>query len=718
MRSTSDIMRYSQEDRRRLFEWSKALLDKPIPEAEDEAARMAKQLREVINYHEYRYYVLDDPVISDYEYDQLFKKLESIEARWPALVTPDSPTQRVSSDLTSTFPTVRHLAPLRSLANSYRAEDLLEWERMLRRLTGLPDDQPIEYVVEPKFDGSSIALVYENDLLVRAATRGNGIEGEDITPNAKAIRAIPLQAPFSKAGIALAELRGEVLIRKDVFEKLNAERVRQGLEPFANARNAAAGGLRMKDPRETAMRRLDAFVYTLNYAVDAEGRDMHRPLGTHEKAMQLVRSMGFKVPVEGHKVCKDIHEAIAFCQEWEARRDAFPYEIDGMVVKVNDYALRERCGSTEHHPRWAMAYKFQARQATTRLLDVEFQVGRTGVVTPVAKLEPVRLAGVTISSASLHNEDFIKARDIRIGDTVLIERAGDVIPYVVKPLPELRTGTERPIEFPRHCPVCHSPLFRAPGEAMWRCLNNQCPAQVLQRIIYHVSKDGMDIEGLGKATVERFYELGWLRSPADVYRLDFEKIARLEGFGEKSAHNLYRAIERAKRNPLHRLIASLSIPLVGKKVARLLAERVECIFDLMTWTEDDFLQIEGIGPAVAQSVRAFFANEANVQMLREMEAAGVNMCRTEEDKPHSAPKDAPLAGKTILFTGALQHMTRKEAREKAEAAGARVLSGVSKKLDILVVGEKPGSKLRKAQALGTVQILSERDFLKLLDKGE
>lgn len=707
-------MRYTQEDQRRLYELSKQLLDMSVPDDKAVAAQMAGQLRAVINYHEYRYYVLDDPVVSDYEYDQLFKKLEAIEERWPELVTPDSPTQRVSSDLTSAFPTVRHLAPLRSLANSYNAEDLIEWERMVRRLTGLPDDQPIEYVVEPKFDGSSIALVYENDVLVRAATRGNGLEGEDITPNARAIRAIPLQAPFSKVGIALAELRGEVLIRKDVFEKLNKERVAQGLEPFANARNAAAGGLRMKDPRETARRRLDAFVYTLNYAVDAEGNDMHRPLGTHEKAMQLAASLGFKVPDEGHKVCKDIHEAIAFCEEWEARRDAFPYEIDGMVVKINDYALRERCGSTEHHPRWAMAYKFKARQATTKLLDVEFQVGRTGAVTPVAKLAPVHLAGVTISSASLHNEDFIKSRDIRIGDTVLIERAGDVIPYVVKPLPELRTGQERPIEFPRACPVCHTPLYRAPGEAIWRCINNQCPAQVLQRIIYFVSKDGMDIEGLGKANVERFYELGWLRSPADVFRLDFEQIARLEGFGQKSAENLKRAIERAKHNPLHQLIASLSIPLVGKKVARLLAERVQCIFDLMHWSEEDFERIEGVGPAVAQSVKAFFANEGNVQMLREMEALGVNMCQTDEDRPATPAAHTPLAGKTILFTGALQHMTRKQAEEKAEAAGARVLSGVSKKLDILVVGEKPGSKLRKARELGTVQILSEKEFLELL----
>ncbi len=709
-------MRYTEADQRRLYHLSKTLLQREVPTDKEAAAQMAAQLREVINYHEYRYYVLDDPVVSDYEYDMLYKKLEAIETQWPELVTPDSPTQRVSSDLSHDFPTVRHLAPLRSLANSYNAADLLEWERMVRRLTGVPDEQPIEYVVEPKFDGSSIALVYEHDLLVRAATRGNGVEGEDITPNAKAIRAIPLQAPFSSVGIAVAELRGEVLIRKDVFKKLNEERIAQGLEPFANARNAAAGGLRMKDPRETASRHLDAFVYTLNYAVDAQGNDMHHPIGTHDKAMQLVGRMGFKVPTEGHKVCKDIHEAIAFCEAWEQQRDNFPYEIDGMVVKVNDYELRARCGSTEHHPRWAMAYKFKARQATTKLLAVEFQVGRTGAVTPVAKLEPVHLAGVTISSASLHNEDFIRSRDIRIGDTVLVERAGDVIPYVVKPLLELRTGQERPIEFPRHCPVCHTPLFRPPGEAIWRCINNQCPAQVLQRIIYHVSKDGMDIEGLGKANVERFYQLGWLRSLADVYRLDYDKITQLDGFGPKSAENLRQAIERAKHNPLHKLIASLSIPLVGKKVAKLLAQRVYCIFDLQQWTTADFEQIDGIGPAVAQSVRAFFDNESNLRMLRQMEALGVNMCQTEEDKPHKRTAHSPLAGKTILFTGSLEHMTRKEAQEKAEAAGAVVLSGVSKKLDILVVGNNPGSKLRKAQQLGSVQILSEKEFLELLEQ--
>ncbi len=517
------------------------------------------------------------------------------------------------------------------------------------------------------------------------------------------------QGANAKAGRLLHEVVTELdtLNRKvtpeEAFDRLNG--ARRTLAPVVDDDGKLLGLL-------TSTGALRSTIY--RPAVDADGNDMHRPLGTHERAMQLIGSMGFKVPGEGHKVCKDIHEAIAFCEEWEAKRDTFPYEIDGMVVKINDYALRELCGSTEHHPRWAMAYKFKARQATTRLLGVEFQVGRTGAVTPVAKLAPVHLAGVTISSASLHNEDFIKSRDIRIGDTVLIERAGDVIPYVVKPLPELRTGDEQPIEFPRECPVCHTPLYRAPGEAIWRCINNQCPAQVLQRIIYFVSKDGMDIEGMGKANVERFYELGWLRSPADVFRLDFDKIAQLDGFGQKSADNLRRAIERARHNPLHRLIARLSIPLVGKKVARLLAERVHCIFDLMHWSEEDFERIEGIGPAVAQSVRAFFANEGNVQMLREMEALGVNVCQTDEDKPATPAADTPLAGKTILFTGALQHMTRKEAEEKAEAAGARVLSGVSKKLDILVVGENPGSKLRKAQELGTVQILSEKEFLELL----
>ncbi|RMF26241.1 MAG: NAD-dependent DNA ligase LigA, partial [Bacteroidetes bacterium] len=423
---------------------------------------------------------------------------------------------------------------------------------------------------------------------------------------------------------------------------------------------------------------------------------------------------GFKVPHEATKRCRDIHEAIEFCTLWESQREAYPYEIDGMVLKVDSLELQSRCGATSHHPRWAMAFKFKAKQATTRLLDVQFQVGKTGAVTPVAKLEPVQLAGVTVSSVSLHNEDFILSKDIRIGDMVLVERAGDVIPYIVKPLTDLRNGSEKPIEFPRSCPVCHTPLARLDGEAAWRCTNYNCEAQVLQRLIFHVSKDAMDIEGLGKANIEKFYQLGWIRSLADIYRLDYDRIAQLEGFGEKSAANLRAAIEKAKKNPVHRLLHSLSIHHLGKRASRLLAAHIDHVLDLKDWTEEDFTRIKDIGPIVAQNVRAFFQNPENIRMLQEMEALGVNMRPTEDDRPPEPAEEGPLSGKTILFTGALQHMTRKEAQERAAAAGARNVSAVSGNLDILVVGEKAGSKLRKAQALGTVQILSEEEFLKLL----
>ncbi|GIV31851.1 MAG: DNA ligase [Saprospiraceae bacterium] len=709
---------YSKEDQRRLYDLSKKLLDTPLPDHPDQ--QMAAQLREVIRYHEWRYYVLNDPVVSDYEYDQLYHKLQELEARFPTLRTPDSPTQRVSSDLTEEFPTVEHLTPMLSLDNSYDEADLLDFDQRIRNYLELPASFRIEYAVEPKYDGGTIALVYENDVLVRGATRGDGVRGDDITPNVKTIRAIPLRAPFSNRGIARAELRGEAIIRKDVFEKLNKERQADGLELFANPRNAATGGLRTKDPAETAARKIEAFIYHLGYAVDSNGNDHLADFGTHSATIDFLGEMGFKVPrTEGElperKVCDDIRQVVAFCNAWQAYRDQYPYEIDGMVVKVNSLELQQRLGATAHHPRWAIAFKFKARQATTKLLRVEFQVGKTGAITPVAKLEPVQLAGVTISSVSLHNEDFIKNKDIRIGDTVLVERAGDVIPYIVKPLEELRTGEEIPIEFPKHCPVCGSPLVRMEDEAAWRCENPECEAQILQRLIHFASKNAMDIEGLGESTIERFYKLGWLHTIADIFRLDYDKIAQLEGFGPKSAENLRRSIEAAKNRPLWRLLHGLSIHHLGIKASKLLAAEVKDIFELQHWPEERFTQIKDIGPTLAHSVMRFFHNEKNIAILRELEALGVNVRQTEEDRPKAIHAHGPLAGKTILFTGTLKRFSRKEAQALAEAAGARNISAVSKNLDILVVGESPGSKLTKAQQIGSIQIVTEDEFIEMLN---
>ena len=709
---------YSKEEQRNLFDLSKQLLQISQADNSQNAAQLVADLQRVIVYHEWRYYILNDPIISDFEYDQLFKHLEKLEAAHPDLKTVDSPTQRVSTDLTSDFPSVEHLVPMLSLANSYNAEDLIDFDTQIKKLTLTDENVDIEYCVEPKFDGGSVALIYENDLLVRGATRGNGTLGEEMTKNAKAIRSVPLRAEFSKYKMSKVELRGEVLIRKDIFKKINAEREKEGLSLFANPRNTASGGLRMKDPNEVSKRGLVAFLYQLGYAVDAENNDLLKSFKTHDDSINLLAELGFKVPFKEKKVCKNIKEVIDFVLGWQEKREDYPYEIDGMVVKVNSLELQEKCGYTNHHPRWAIAFKFKAKQASTKLLNVEYQVGKIGSITPVAKLDPVQLAGVTVSSVSLHNEDFIKSKDIRIGDTVLVERAGDVIPYIVKPMDELREGTEKKIDFPEFCPINDQEekikLVRTEGEAAWRCPNCICGAQDLQRMIFHVSKDAMDIDGFGKSYIERFYDLGWLSNMADIYRLDYEEIAQLEGFGEKSAANLKKSIDKAKKNPLYRLLHSLSIHHLGKKASKLIAGEIKHMLDLRSWTLEDFTNIKDVGPVVAENVIEYFSNPKNIELLEEMESLGVNMLQTEDDLPKIISADAPLIGKTILFTGTLSKMGRKEAQTLAEKAGAKNISAVSSNLNILVAGEKAGSKLKKAQALGTVEILSEDAFLELV----
>ena len=673
-------------------------------------------LRELLRYHEWKYYVQNDPVVSDFEYDSLYKKLQRLETENPELISADSPTQRVSSDLSNSFESVEHLIPMLSLDNSYNAEDLLKFDEQVHKLTGISGD--IAYTVEPKYDGGSIALVYENNLLVRGATRGNGILGEEVTSNIKTINSIPLQADFQSLGANRVELRGEVLIARNNFNALNAERQQKGLELFANPRNAATGGLRMKDPREVSQRRLEAFIYQIGFAADAQNTSVLDRFTDQFTSIVKLGQLGFKVPAQTAKLCRNITEAIRYCAETENRRESYPYEIDGMVVKVNDFALQALCGYTQHHPRWAIAYKFQAKQATTTLLDVKYQVGKIGTITPVAKVEPVQLAGVTVSSISLHNEEFILAKDLHLGDTVLIERAGDVIPYLVKALPELRKGNEQKILFPRFCPVNDTgrpvELVKEEDEAAWRCPHCVCGQQDLQKMIFHVSKPAMDIDGLGKSQVENFYRLHWLRDLADIYDLDYEQIAQLEGFGEKSAENLRIAIEKAKSRPVHRLLHSLSIHHLGSKAARLIAREIGSVWDLLNWKEEDYLKIKEIGPVVAKNMVDFFMDERQIRLLQRLEEKGVNMVCTTEDKPPEAAADAPLKGKTILFTGTLQQLKRKEAQQLAERAGAKNISAVSSNLDFLVVGENAGSKRAKAENLGTVQIITEAEFLKIV----
>lgn len=715
---------YSPEQQRALYDLSKKLLS-AVPIADGAQAQRIDELQQILRFHEWKYYVQNDPVVSDYEYDQLYKQLEALEAEHPDLITPDSPTQRVGKDLTGSFNQVAHLTPMLSLDNSYDADDLNDFDEQIKKLCKLDKESDVEYCVEPKYDGGTIALVYENDRLVRAATRGNGAVGDEITSNIRTVRSVPLQAGFSRSGIYKVELRGEALIRKDIFEKINKARQDAGEQVFANPRNAATGGLRMKDPKETAGRGLEAFLYQLGYAVDAEGRNILENFHTHAESIHLLESMGFKTPLAkteakqhlpATKTCKNIQEVINFCLQWQEYRDEYPYELDGMVVKLNSIELQERCGFTSHHPRWAIAFKFKARQATTRMRDVEFQVGKTGAVTPVAKLEPVHLAGVTVQNVSLHNEEFIRTKDLRIGDQVLVERAGDVIPYIVKSLSELRDGSEIPVQYPRNCPVCHSVLVKPEDEAVWRCENAECEAQVLQRMIFHTSKHAMDVEGLGESTIERFYKLGWLHSIADMYRLDYDAISKLEGFGEKSATKLQAAVEKAKQQPIYRLLHSLSIHHLGQKGSKLIAAEIEHVLDLKNWDLEKYQTIKDVGPVLAKNVFYFFQNPHNIELLETMEQLGVNLRQTDADKRPDAPTEGPLLGRSILFTGTLSQMTREEAEKLAVGAGASLASGVSKHLSILVVGEKAGSKLKKAQALETVEIWSEMEFLERIER--
>jgi len=665
-------------------------------------------LKDVLRYNDWRYYVQNDPVVSDYEYDQLFTWLKKLETENPELVTPDSPTQRVAQGLTKEFPTVQHLVPMLSLDNSYNADDLFDWDRKAREITKLEE---LEYCIEPKFDGASISLIYENDLLVRGATRGDGVEGEDITTNIKQIRSIPLSAKFSDYGIQTIELRGEVLINKETFKKFNEHRAAENLPPLANPRNAASGSLRMVDPKEVAKRGLEAFLYHMSYHNMFPGKAESPEISTHSNTLDLLTSLGFRSPAKEKKVVKGIQAVVDYCLAFEEGRDALPYEIDGMVIKVNDYALQDLLGMTTHHPRWAIAYKFKARQATSILKEVEFQVGRTGAITPVAKIDPVPIGGVTVGSISLFNEDVIREKDLMIGDTVLVERAGDVIPYIVKSLADLRKGSEKPIIFPKECPVCHDPLMKPEGESVWRCININCEAQVVERMIHFVSKDAMDIKSFGESNVRKFYTLGLLKDIPGIYTLDFEQISQLEGFGKKSITNLESAIEASKKQPLHRLIFGLGIRYVGETTAKTLANAVNELMALANFSEEQLLALEDIGPKVAGAVKAFFDNGDNLSMLAKLAELGINMKGVKGSFDHT---EGALAGQTFLFTGTLSKLKRSDAEEMVEAQGGKILSGVSSKLNYLVVGEDAGSKLEKAKKINSVKILTEDEFLDLM----
>lgn len=693
---------YSTKDIKDLQEKSKLFISKT--QDEDFLVQNIMVLKELIKFHEHRYYVMNDPLLADFEFDQLYKSLEDIEQKYPEHISIDSPTQRVGPGFTKQFNTVQHLVPMLSLENSYNELDLLDWDRKARELSGLTE---IEYCVEPKFDGASISLLYEDDMLVRGATRGDGIEGEDITLNLKQIKSIPLSAKFSAYGIQQAEIRGEVLMNKSNFKTYNEQLIEQNLPPLANPRNAASGALRLKDAKQVGKRNLEAFIYQLAFTGQTTAQSA---IHTHSDTLNMLWELGFRSPVQEKQTFNGIQKVISFCKSFEEKRDDLPYEIDGLVIKVNQFHLQDKLGMTTHHPRWAIAYKFKARQASSKLLQVDYQVGRTGSITPVAKIQPVPIGGVTVSSISLHNQDFIKEKDIMIGDTLLVERAGDVIPYIVKSFTELRDGSEQPISFPKICPVCQTELTKTSDEAVWRCPNDLCDAQVVERMIHFTSKDAMDIRGLGEANIRKFHALGWLPNIPAIYNLPYDQLKSMEGFGAKSITNLQEAIEKSKSQPLFRLINALGIRYVGETTAKTLAQAVDHLLDLSKKEKEELQQIEDVGVKVAESIYQYFHQESNVKMLQELEAMGLHLNGIKQEKI----TDGNLSGKTFLFTGTLFKLKRSEAEAMVDAQGGKILSGVSSKLNYLVVGEDAGSKLEKAKKIASINILSEDEFLQMV----
>ncbi|MFA6284377.1 MAG: NAD-dependent DNA ligase LigA [Desulfurivibrionaceae bacterium] len=669
----------------------------------DAVRQRLQTLRQELNLHAHRYYVLDDPILADAEYDQLFQELVALEQQHPELITPDSPSQRVGGAPLAQFATVPHTVPMLSLENAFAADELVDFEERLFRF--LQSKTPISYVTEPKLDGLAVELVYEDGLFALGSTRGDGLTGEDITHNLKTIPTIPLRL-LVKNGVPVPkrlEVRGEVFIGLADFRKLNEERGKAGEPLFANPRNGAAGSLRQLDPKITATRPLDFYVYGVSDPTAL-------PCTTQYGLLQHLGCLGFKVNPLVH-LCHSIAEAVSQFALLQEKRPTLPYDIDGMVVKVNDFALQERLGAKARCPRWAIAAKFPASQATTRLLAVEFGVGRTGAITPVAILEPVKIGGVTVSRATLHNEDELRRKGLMLGDTVLVQRAGDVIPEVVKPVIESRTGQEQPITMPSTCPECGFALIRPEQEAITRCPNPNCPAQRVRGLIHFTGKSGMDIEGLGKKAVEQLVSQGLIQDIPDIYRLEAKSLAALDGWGDKSAENAVRAIGASRTPTLAKFIAALGIRHVGEVTAQLLARHFTSLARLAAAGEADFLHIEGIGDQAATSLVDYFQDPDVQKMLSQLEALGV---KVQEEK-EAAEGDGPLAGSVFLFTGALASLSRSEAKARIKELGGQVASGINRKVSHVVLGESPGSKLTKARELG-LTVITEDEFLRLLGR--
>jgi len=655
------------------------------------AQKEMARLRREINRHDHLYYVMASPEITDREYDDMMRRLIELEGFYPELITDDSPTRRVAGSPLPGFSQIKHPVPMLSLDNTYNEEDLFDFDQRVKK--GL-DGQAYRYVVELKIDGVAVSLMYRNGLFSYGATRGDGTQGDDITANLKTIRAIPLSIDMGEHGIPELEVRGEVYLPKKEFSRLNEAKEQDGEAVFANPRNAAAGSLKQLDPGMVAQRKLSVFVYGI-------GRPP-KGLDGHFRTMEYLKKLGFRIN-PNIELCRDINQVIDHCNSWEQKRDALDYEIDGMVIKVDSFAQQKQLGATSHSPRWAIAYKFPARQATTVLKDVEFSLGRTGVVTPVANLEPVQLSGTTVSRASLHNQDELKRKDLHYGDTVIIEKAGEIIPQLVKVLADKRDKKAKPVVMPQNCPVCDTPLKRLEGEVAWRCQNISCPAQIRGRIEHFASRGAMDIEGLGPAVVEMLVNKGLIKDFGDLYSLKSSDLLPLERMGQKSADNLIKAIKKSKANPFWRLLHALGIAHVGAQIARELANRFEDIDSLASAGCQKVSQIYGLGPAVGQSVENFFQNQRNLKVLDKLKRAGVQM------KAEASATGSAFSGMTVVLTGGLQGYTREQAAELIVSLGGKVGSSVSKKTSLVVAGSEAGSKLDKALSLG-VRVIDENEF--------
>ncbi|TXC85733.1 NAD-dependent DNA ligase LigA [Metabacillus litoralis] len=663
------------------------------------ATKRAEELHALLNTYNYEYHVLDKPSVPDTEYDRLMQELILVETNFPELKTADSPTQRVGGVILDAFNKVVHKTPMLSLGNAFNEQDLRDFDRRVIQAVG----EDVQYVVELKIDGLAVSLRYENGLFVQGATRGDGTTGEDITENLKTVRSIPLRLKNELS----FEVRGEVFMPKKSFEKLNEQREKLEEEPFANPRNAAAGSIRQLDPKIAAKRNLDIFVYSI---ADLGGTGIER----HSEALDLLEKEGFKTNPERRKFAS-IEEVISFIEGFLEKRSKLSYDIDGIVIKVDSLAQQDELGFTAKSPRWAIAYKFPAEEVTTKLLNIELSVGRTGVITPTAILEPVRVAGTTVQRASLHNEDLIKEKDIKIGDTVVVKKAGDIIPEVVNVLVEQRTGEEEAFTMPTHCPACESELVRIEGEVALRCINPQCPAQITEGLIHFVSRNAMNIDGLGERVVIQLFQEGLIKDVADLYRLTKDQLMQLERMGEKSTDNLLKAIEQSKDNSLERMLFGLGIRHVGAKAAKTLAQNFETIEKLQQASVEELIAINEIGDKMADSVHTYFANPDVQELISELQSLGVNTNYKGPKLVKVEDSDSYFAGKTVVLTGKLEQLSRNEAKERIEAFGGKVTGSVSKSTDLVVAGEAAGSKLKKAEELN-IEVWDESKLVEELNR--